>query len=213
MSQFSQKYYKHYFVPKKRELKEDEFEFWAWSRTYRFFEIIIILLLLLILFCVCFKSAQNRATPMTTSSYSQVSSAAVEVPKISLSNTKEKKEPKEEKTQKKPQEQVQTKSLTLEDKIPKRVLPELSKLIPKKEVTLEQYMYYVNDTNEGFPSYVDKSTNRIIKEKKPSCATLDCPVSGITKADKNAYAEWLSEQGSVKYKVLESGSSFKVVSE
>jgi len=164
MSQFSQKYYKHYFVPKKRELKEDEFEFWAWSRTYRFFEIIIILLLLLILFCVCSQCTQNRATPMATSSYTQVSSAVVEVPKMSLSNAKEKKEPKKEKTQKKPQEQVQTKSVTLEDKIPKRVLPELSKLIPKKEVTLEQYMYYVNDTNEGFPSYVDKSTNRIIKE-------------------------------------------------
>lgn len=200
MSQFSQKYYKHYFVGKKREVESTEFDFWVWSNRYKFFEIIVILLLLLILFCVCTQCSQTSQTQMLNKDYTQRSisfgmdiTAATDVKDVGDESLV-------------PKEKVP--ALTLEEKIPQLVLPELSKLIPKKEVTLEEYMYYVNDTKQGFPSYVDEKTNRMIKEKRPSCKGVECPVSGISQEDKQAYSQWLSERGSVKYKVVETSKGF-----
>ncbi|MDF1878140.1 SUMF1/EgtB/PvdO family nonheme iron enzyme [Sulfurimonas sp. SAG-AH-194-C20] len=194
MSQFSQKYYKHYFVGKKKEVESIEFDFWVWSNRYKFFEIIVILLLLLILFCVCTRCVEPSHRSI---------SFGMDTPDVSLASQQH-----DMKRNEPPVPKKKAPLLTLEEKIPKLVLPELSKLIPKKEVTLQEYMYYVNDTNKGFPSYIDAQTNRMIKEKRPSCKGVECPVRGISQEDKQAYAEWLSEQGSAKYKVVETSKGF-----
>jgi len=99
---------------------------------------------------------------------------------------------------------------TLEDKIPKKVLPKFSQLVPKEEVKLSDYMYYVNDTGEGYPKFVDKKTNRIIKEYKPTCATLECPISGITPKDKEDYLQWLNEMSDTKYEAVTTDKGFLV---
>ena len=208
MSQFSQKYYKHYHVGKKKEVVSDEFDFWEWSRKYRFFEMIIIFLLLLILFCLCYRyPVSQQGMLVYKAQTSNIQDIKVDET-IHKNDSKEEQKLKEEQRQKK-----QEQALTLQEKIPKRVLPELSKLIPKKEVTLEEYMYYVNDTKQGYPNYVDSSTNRMIKERRGSCKTVECSVSAITQEDKAQYAQWLSEQGSINYRVVDNGSSFRVVSE
>lgn len=197
MSQFSQKYYKHYFVGRKKDLESTEFDFWVWSSRYKFFEIIVILLLLLILFCVCSQCSQDRGSSVSKQQLSMQTVSSVPLSPITL---------KSKMQSSKFEEKEQT--LTLQEKLPKLVLPELSKLIPKKEVTLEEYMYYVNDTNKGFPSYVDNKTNRMIKEKRPNCKSVECPVSGISKADKQAYSQWLSEQSGVAYTLVETSKGF-----
>lgn len=191
MSQFSQKYYKHYFIAKKREVQSSEFDFWIWSSRYKFFEIIVILLLLLILFCVCSDCLHKKELPMPTQKHTTEALESTTLSTITL-------RPK------------LPSSETFEEKLPKQVLPELSKLIPKEEVTLEKYMYYVNDTKQGYPNYVDAKTNRMIKEKRPSCKGVECPVSGITQADKQDYAQWLSEQSGVEYKVTETSKGFLI---
>jgi len=184
MSQFSQKYYKHYFIEKKREVNLTGFDFWIWSDRYKFFEILVILLLLLILFCVCTQCLHKTELSVPRQQQHSIVTTAT----TTLSTI-----------------------ITLEEKLPKQVLPELSKLIPKKEVTLEEYMYYVNDTKQGYPNYVDANTNRMIKEKRPSCRGVECPVSGISKQNKLEYAKWLSEQSGVEYKVVETSKGFLIL--
>ena len=195
MSQFSQKYYKHYFVRKKREVEPSEFDFWVWSSRYKLFEIIVICLLLLILFCVCRECNQAKVSAGV-----QQQAMLQTVTSVPSSPTTPSSIPM----------QSRAEVFTLQEKIPTQVLPELSKLIPKEEVTLEEYMYYVNDTKQGYPSYVDAKTNRMIKEKRPSCQGMECPVSGITQADKQEYAQWLSEQSGVEYKVAETPKGFLI---
>jgi hypothetical protein len=100
---------------------------------------------------------------------------------------------------------------TLEEKIPKRVLPQYGRLIPHGKVTLEKYMYFANDTKGNYPSYVDKATNRFIKELRPSCKTLDCPVVGLSQKNKAAYRNWISTLSSKNYKVVDDGDNFELV--
>ena len=100
---------------------------------------------------------------------------------------------------------------TLEEKIPKRVLPHYGRLIPHGKVTLEKYMYFANDTKGNYPPYVDKATNRFIKELRPSCKTLDCPVVGLSQKDKDAYKSWISTLSSKNYKVVNDGDKFELI--
>lgn len=197
MSQFSQKYYKHYIVKGSDEIVE--VSFWHRIGVLQAIILLLLFLLLILLLFVCSKCncfIQNRTDVMTQKRFN------TEI----LSTSQEEKE----QIPRKKEQSQQTKTLTLQEKIPKQVLPDISQLVPKSEVTLEEYMYYVNDTSNGYPKYVDKSSNRIIKEYKPPCARPDCPVSGISQEEKMNYVNWLNEMGETKYKIKETGKGFRV---
>lgn len=195
MSQFSQKYYKHYRIEKKEVV--DNVGFFVWFREESLTGSILRWLLILLLFSLLLLLMRQMFSCNTPNT------PVVSVLKqATTSNTTAQESPKE--TVAEPDKYM------LEEKIPTHVLPELSKILPKEEVTLEQYMYYVNDTKMGYPDYVDQQTNRIIKEKKPNCEKLDCPVSGIKQKDKKNYAIWLSELSQSEYKATDTPKGFKV---
>jgi len=191
MSQFSQKYYKHYKIEKKDdEVLPQEFEFWVWTRDYRIFELIIIALLLLILFCVCQKKS-------------------VVAPLHSVVQT-------QRHIQKTQEDKVRTKveqnaSVTvLQEKIPHLVLPDLENIVPKGIVSLQDYMYFVYDTNANYPIFIDPQTGRIIKDKRPQCVQPECPVTQITQKDKEAYMQWLAEMTNKEFTLTNTKNGFIV---
>jgi len=202
MSQFSQKYYKH-FVNKKAEVVE-EVEYYTWYSRINWLDLLFKLLVIaLLLFCIF----SNRSayfgsnSTVSTPTLAQVpKNAPLEVSQVEVQLENETEQNSE----------LTYKNLTLENKIPKHILPELSKIISQKEVTLEQYMYYANDTNQGYPSYIDKITNRVIKERKPKCAELECPVVGVSEQDKHNYAKWISELSQKEYVAKSSSIGFMI---
>ena len=195
MSQFSQKYYKHYIV------KDDAVEVISfWMRTRVLQGTILSLLLLLFLALLLFCTKCGCATHTTqTRKIQEKETITVVHPKI------KKVEKKSEKT-----EQKESPKLTLEEKLPKRVLPQADKLLPKEEVSIEDYMYFVNDTKNGYPKFVDVETNRMIKEYKPTCSKLDCPISGVSKENQKAYIDWLNTMSDKEYKIQETDKGFRV---
>jgi len=174
MSQFSQKYYKHYKIEKKDdEVLPQEFEFWVWTRDYRIFELIIIALLLLILFCVCQKKSivAPLHTVVQTQQHIQSTQKDAVITKVEQNAS----------------------VAVLQEKIPHLVLPDLENIVPKGIVSLQDYMYFAYDTDENYPNFIDPQTGRIIKEKRPKCVKPECPVTQITQKDKEAYVQWLAE--------------------
>ena len=208
MSQFSQKYYKHYYVSKKRDvLKEVDIEekrgFWYWTRHYRIFEIIIIFLLLLILYCLCIRGGIGLGLGGFSLGsglpYGGVSTQTTQ-------STQHKSIQKEE-------QRANTNVVSLGEKYPTKVLPDAQKLIPKgdTEVTLDDYMYYVNDTKQGYPKFIDPKTNRLIKDKKPPCYEPQCPINAISKQNQQDYANWLSSLTQQSYSVEQTSNGFKLL--
>lgn len=220
MSQFSQKYYKHY-ITKKEDIVEER-SYYSWFTTDSLTNTILKWLLILLLFALLLFLLKQLLNCNSFSSSPSLSLQSTQVKTTAVGPIQQEEKPQEENSQEEKSQEDQSleKTLqeeytyyTLEEKIPIHVLPELSKIIPKEEVTLEQYMYYVNDTKEGYPDYVDPATNRIIKEKKPKCEKLDCPVTHITQTDKINYTQWLSELSQSKYKFTDSQNGFRVVEE
>jgi hypothetical protein len=192
MSQFSQKYYKH-FIVEDNNIVEVSF----WKRVGILQSIIgfllFLLFALLLLVCItCHCSLHNSndncitQLPVSTITYKPKKTNLTEEKKVEI---------------------------TLEEKIPKKVLPKLSELIPKREVTLEDYMYFVNDTKSNYPKYIDPATNRMIKEYRPICSRLDCPVSEISAENKVAYIDWLNTMSNKTYKLNDTDKGFKVVAQ
>lgn len=195
MSQFSQKYYKHYRIEKKEVV--DDVGFFAWFREESLTGSILRWLLILLLFSILLLLMREIFSCNTPNN-----PAVSTLKQVPTTNETVQESPKET--------LAEPDKYTLEEKIPTHILPELSKILPNEEVTLEQYMYYVNDTKTGYPDYIDQQTNRIIKEKKPNCETLDCPVNAISQKDKENYAAWLSELSHSEFKVINTSKGFKV---
>jgi len=194
MSQFSQKYYKHFKIEpqtKKPTSQEEVFTFWVWSRQYRIFEIIVILLLLLILFCICNTSTKTTVIKEIT-------------PVVTTVSTVNSKQNIEKNTT------VPKKTFTLEEKIPHLVLPDTHEIIPSGTVTLQDYMYFAYDTDSQYPNFIDPGTKRVIKEKKPKCATLDCPITKLSQQNRQAYLQWLETMTNKKLRIEETNDGFKI---
>jgi len=207
MSQFEQKYYKHYRIKPKKLTAEDEveyFEFWSWSRQYRLFEIIVILLLTAILLCLCLKCG-GISTPGISSNTSLTMPSLSRGDKDiggdfpSVSGIKSKDQSLDK---------VQTKELGL--RYPVKVLPDTQKLTPAndKMVSIKDYMYYVHETKNGYPNFIDKETSRLILSKKPTCYKAECPVIGINKEDKLAYVSWLESITHERYTIKSQKTGF-----
>ena len=226
MSQFEQKYYKHYHVksPKKIDLPSEEYtwDFWSWSKRYRLFEILVVLLLLLILLCLCFRCSGNVGVG------SSVAMPSLSVPVVGVggvggmalagttggvigdevispaggsSGTQGKLKHSEK------QEKLGMKYST-------RVVPEARQLAPSgnSNVTIEEYMYYAHETGEGYPNFIDATTSRAITSKQPECYTLSCPVIGITQSDKENYVTWLEKVTHGNYEIINMADGFRLKS-
>ena len=192
MSQFEQKYYKHYHVKSEQTPPHEEsFDFFVWTRKYRVFEMIIILLLLLILLCMCFKTG-----PLTNS--------AISFPSVSSYS---------EGIQR-PDTYVQGdgSSPTLGFKYSKKVLPPSDQLVNKggQSISLGQYMYFAHEKEGSYPDFIDPTTNRVIEEKKPSCFTPECPATGISQEDKEAYALWVEGMTHTSYAIKNTSKGFSL---
>lgn len=171
MSQFSRKYYnldyKRNEVEKFTAQEEGVWEFW---RVWGLFEYSVIALLIAILLCVCFKD--NGATNTTTQKiiYTPTPVKSVE-----------------------PKEVMQQTHQTLGEAYPKKVLP--SSVVPKGAVTIEDYLYFADDTQAHYPDFIDPATHRLIKEKAPKCYKPECPLQdGVSVESLNAYTRWVSQQ-------------------
>ena len=198
MSQFPKKYYRHFYVSDAPPAKKEDDEtvwlrWWArgWVRCTLFgsFAGIVTSALLWLLLPRLFIPAVSAAGHVPQ----VVSTAPVAAEKDEKSAASSSAAARE-----------------LGARLPVTVLPPLQRLLPENEVTLGQYMYYVNDTRRGFPDFVDPDTNRIIVGKAPECARLDCPVTGIGESDKRAYARWLEALSGETFRVVDTPAGFRV---
>ena len=176
MSQFDNKFTRHYHTPK--ESRGDEVVEWTirdYIKNYYLFEIAVILLLLLILFCICTqKSCSKNSTPTEATKQTKV---------FTPTPTKSEKEvPKSE-------------SILLGKKYPEYVLPSLKELLPTVDepLSIQKYMYFVHDTQSNYPNFIDAKTSRYILSKKPECYTEECSIASLTKENQKAYIEWLEK--------------------
>jgi len=197
MAQFGNKYSRHYHVGDKNTrlqdsyAEEEEWWFYSWSSRYRLFEIIVIILLLLILFCVCRNSMGNSSSvisvPGTSISTPQIQMPSLEIPSPSINTVSAKKETQE--------------MLLLEEVYVQRVLPPSSELLPvfdetsgkaKRVVSIDDYMYYVNDTKQDYPDFIDPQSLRVIKSKAPECYKPECAIKNLSLKQQNNYLEWIN---------------------
>jgi len=83
---------------------------------------------------------------------------------------------------------------------PAHVLPE-NPLPPKtmvkgKEVygpvSLQDYLYFADETGAAYPDYVDAKTKQLIKAKAGECHSFDCPLHGIPKEQLETYLKWVN---------------------
>jgi hypothetical protein len=51
----------------------------------------------------------------------------------------------------------------------------------------------------------------MIKEYKPVCSRMDCPVSGISAENKVAYINWLNTMSNKTCKLQDTDKGFKVI--
>jgi len=223
MSQFEQKYYKHYHVksPKKIEIASEKYvwDFWSWSKHYRFFEILIILLLLLILLCLCFRCGGSMGVSgSTTLSMPSLSVPVVGVGGMALSGNAggvigdEVISPAGGGSDTQGSQKNSEKQEKLGMKYSTRVVPEADQLIPSgnSNVTIEEYMYYAHETGEGYPNFIDATTSRAITSKQPECYTPSCPVVGITQSDKENYVAWLEKVTHGDYEIVNMADGFRL---
>lgn len=104
-----------------------------------------------------------------------------------------------------PKQHQKSQDKTLGEAYPKKVLP--SSVLPSGVITIEDYLYFADDTGEHYPNFIDPATHRLIKEKAPQCYKPECPLQeGIDIQSLDAYVKWASEQSHEKlYLVRENG--------
>ncbi len=192
MSQFTQKYYKQNYTPSNEKV-------WVWEfwRRWGLYEYLVLFLLILILLCVCTKTGSGHDTANTNAA---LHTATVNSGKTVRSPSDK---PKDERPE------LATRSY------PVKVLP--SDPLPKKRVTtkegqtlygpvtIEEYLYFADDTQSHYPEFMDPLSRHVYLRKSPQCARLSCPIKGLRPVDEQAYLEWVNRQ-SKKEMVLKKNS-------
>jgi hypothetical protein len=80
---------------------------------------------------------------------------------------------------------------------PDLILPDAAQLAPEpgEPVTLRHYLYFAREHGGDLPSYIDPDGYRLIAEKAPECAELSCPVTGVSPDAMRRYTDWLADMG------------------
>jgi formylglycine-generating enzyme required for sulfatase activity len=76
----------------------------------------------------------------------------------------------------------------------------------KYEVTIKQYMKFVNETKSHYPKWLEEGSQHHIKTGSHSyykkfVSDENCPIVGVSWNDALAYCEWLSNKTGVKFKL------------
>jgi formylglycine-generating enzyme required for sulfatase activity len=79
----------------------------------------------------------------------------------------------------------------------------------KTEVTVKQYMKFVNETKKNYPAWLEKGsvynvetgTSYLYRKLGPALRNDNYPIVGISWHDASAYSDWLSKRHGVKFKL------------
>jgi formylglycine-generating enzyme required for sulfatase activity len=80
--------------------------------------------------------------------------------------------------------------------------------VGKYEVTIKEYMKFVEETNSNHPEWLEKGNSYNIKTGsnknyyKKMCRDNNCPIMGVSWKNAKAYAEWLSRKSGKKFSLL-----------
>jgi len=178
MSQFSHKYYNENYG----RLQKDKWIWEVWSR-WGLFEYLVIFLLGAILYFVAFASYEKEKTPQ----YRESQKVAPNITPATVASKVE-----------------QTKLHLNDIYYPKKVLPKnplpSKTLLDGKEaygpLTIEEYLYFADDTGGDYPAFIDRNSRYGIVEKMPKCAKQECPMTTLSPKSKDAYESWISKQTS-----------------
>ena len=229
MSQFEQKYYKHYLTKEKRspheELSELNTQKFTWWHKWGVFEYLTLFLLLAILLCLCFRcggaSLGNGLSLNSTAMTLPQPTLLAIVPAVGggavlggsamgqLPQGEERAGSSESSNVPQPSTSP-TDSAELGERFPAKVVPKVATLLQNigKPVSIEDYLYFAHETQSGYPDFIDPESSRMIVSKKPACFKPDCPVTGISQNDKKAYASWLSKLTHTDYTVYNQKNGF-----